>query len=545
VEQEKKEFEINSRSKEFSDNLQKLFELEPDNQKFVSELLEVKNLEAIYHQTRDEQIELILNGKNDEARQLMISLQDERFEKIRSIAMTISNDAFNRYRLSIEKSEQSTNKLIIIFLIIGIIVIFLSLMIVMLLNRIIAKPLNEIAVTAKQISLGDLSVKILVKNQRDEVGILTTSFNDMLQSLQAMAFVANRISEGDLSVEIKPKSDKDTLGIAFSNMIKNLSNVTEVANKISEGDLTVKIRPKSDKDILGYAFSNMINNLSNMTREIRKGVEILATSASEIFATTTQVATGASETATAVSETTTTVEEVKQTTLVSNQKAKYVLESTEKANQAAQIGSKSVEESIGIMTTIKEQMESIAERTVKLHEQSQAIGEIIETVNEIAEQSNLLAVNAAIEAAKAGEQGRGFSVVAQEVRNLAEQSKQSTAQVRTILNDIQKAISSAVAVIATEQGNKAVILGVQQSVKARDALRIMIDNVIESSQASTQIAASSQQQLIGMDQVALAMENIKQATYQNTESTKQTEFAAKNLHELGQNLKHLVEKYKL
>jgi methyl-accepting chemotaxis protein len=106
--------------------------------------------------------------------------------------------------------------------------------------------------------------------------------------------------------------------------------------------------------------------------------------------------------------------------------------------------------SIEGMKKIQTQMESIAESVVKLSEQSQAIGEIIASVNDLAEQSNLLAVNAAIEAAKAGEQGKGFAVVAQEVKSLAEQSKQATSQVRTIFNDIQKATTAAV--LATEQG---------------------------------------------------------------------------------------------
>src|SRR5207249_1896404 len=150
----------------------------------------------------------------------------------------------------------------------------------------------------------------------------------------------------------------------------------------------------------------------------------------------------------------------------------------------------------------------------------------------IYEQSNLLAVNAAIEAAKAGEQGKGFAVVAQEVKSLAEQSKQATVQVRKLLNDIQKATSAAV--MATEQGNKAVEAGVKQSTEAGGSIRLLAENLGQAAQAATQIAASSQQQLVGMDQVALAMENIRQASTQNVASTKQAEVSAENLHKLGQ-----------
>ena len=275
-----------------------------------------------------------------------------------------------------------------------------------------------------------------------------------------------------------------------------------------------------------------------ITRQLREGIVQLGSSASEILATTTQVAAGAAETATAVSETTATVEEVKQTAQVASQKAKYVSESAQKATGVSQAGRKSVEEVVEGMRRIQEQMESVAESIVRLSEQGQAIGEIIATVNDLAEQSNLLAVNAAIEANKAGEQGKGFAVVAQEVRSLAEQSRQATAQVRGILGDIQKA--TAAAVLATEQGAKAVESGVRQSAEAGESIRLLADNVVEAAQAATQIAASSQQQMVGMDQVAQAMENIRQASAQNVSGTKQAELAAQNLHELGARLGAMI-----
>ena len=188
-------------------------------------------------------------------------------------------------------------------------------------------------------------------------------------------------------------------------------------------------------------------------------------------------------------------------------------------------------------------MESIAESIVRLSEQGQTIGEIMLSVNDLAEQSNLLAVNASIEAAKAGEQGKGFAVVAQEVRNLAEQSKQATIQVRSILNDIQKATNAAVMV--TEQGSKAVDAGVRQSVQAGESVQKLGENIAEAAQAATLIAASSQQQMVGMDQVAQAMESIKMASTQNVASTRQTEAAAKNIQDLGRKLSDLIALYKV
>jgi methyl-accepting chemotaxis protein len=325
-----------------------------------------------------------------------------------------------------------------------------------------------------------------------------------------------------------------------------LRTISGIAGRVASGDLTVNAPQDDRADEVGdlaRAFRAMIENLRRTTREINEGVDVLASSSSEILATTTQVAAGAAETATAVSETTATVEEVKQTAQVSSQKAKYVSESAQKVAQVSQAGRKSVEDATQGMHRIQEQMESIAGSIVRLSEQSQAIGEIIATVNDLAEQSNLLAVNAAIEAARAGEQGKGFAVVAQEVKSLAEQSKQATAQVRTILGDIQKATGAAV--LATEQGSKAVEAGVKQSAEAGESIRLLAEGINEAAQAATQIAASSQQQMAGMDQVALAMDNIKQASSQNVAGTRQAEVAAQQLHELGQRLKQLAAQYKV
>jgi|GEM_PF-3116141 len=295
--------------------------------------------------------------------------------------------------------------------------------------------------------------------------------------------------------------------------------------------------------LMVFQWFNLGETLKKMVKEIQEGISVLASSSSEIMASTNQVTAGATETAAAVSETTTTVEEVKQTALVASQKARNVADVAQQAVQVAQAGWQSVEASLAGMERIQVQMEAITESIVRLAEQGQTIGEIIGTVKDLAEQSNLLAVNAAIEAAKAGEQGKGFAVVAQEVKSLAEQSKEATAQVRTILGDIQKATTAAV--LATEQGTKAVAEGVRQSREAGEAIRQMGESIDESAQAAIQIAASSQQQLTGMDQMTLAMENIRQASEQNVTGMRQVELTVRDLHELGQRLKDLVSQGKV
>jgi methyl-accepting chemotaxis protein len=440
---------------------------------------------------------LIIAGKTDEARDLVLGVQADRYETMRSATDKLQAAA-------VAEAKAASQRAVTLFAIVGGAAVLISILIVVMLTRLIAHPIDEMAMAAQRIAGGDLSFTVAAGARNDEVGVLARSFAGMTEYLKAMA---------------------------------------AAADQISNGNLRTNVRSRSDKDALGAAFSRMIDNLQKLTGELTSGVNVLATSASEISSSTTQFAANAAQTATAVAETTTTVEEVKQTAQLASQKAKAVSDSAQRAAQVAQTGRKATEETSEGMTRIRTQMDAIASSMVRLSEQSHTIGQIIATVEDLAAQSNLLAVNAAIEAARAGEQGKGFAVVAQEVKSLAEQSRQATNQVRTILNDIQKA--TAAAVMATEQGTKAVEAGVQQSRQTGDAIVALAGGVSEAAQAATQIAASSQQQLVGVDQVASAIDSIKQATTQNVDSAKLLETAAGKLSELGQTLKQLVSRYQL
>ncbi len=282
------------------------------------------------------------------------------------------------------------------------------------------------------------------------------------------------------------------------------------------------------------------SELTNLLQRAKETVNVLASSSGEILASTTQVASTIGETAAAISETTTTVEEVRQAAQLSAEKAKNVSDNAQTVARISQSGRNAVDEAAAGMLTVRDQMNSIARTIVTLNEQNQSVGGIIATVSDIADQSNLLAVNAAIEAARAGEQGKGFSVVAQEIKSLAEQSKQATASIREILNDVQKA--TVAAVMATEQGSKAVEAGVKQSELAGGAIKTLADSNSEAAQAAIQIAASSQQQVAGMNQIVTAMESINQAGAETAASMRQAETAARDLHELGQSLQELIER---
>jgi len=324
--------------------------------------------------------------------------------------------------------------------------------------------------------------------------------------------------------------------------IAPLQILTKITGNIAAGNLITQVKVDNRVDEIGQlqtAIETMVHNLQNLNQELKNGFNVLASSSAEIVSTVSQVTASSTETAAAVSETSATAEEVKQTAHLSAQKAKAVQESAQKAGISSEAGRKAVNQAIEGMDRIRLQMDLITESVVRLSEQSQTIGEIITSVNDLAEQSNLLAVNASIEATRAGEYGKSFAVVAQEVKSLAEQSKQATKQVRSILMEVQKATSAAV--MAAEQGSKAVAAGLMQATQAGESINALALSIDESAQAAFQIAASSQQQLVGMDQIAMAIGNIQLATTQNMTGTRQLEASAKSLQDLGGRLKVLVE----
>ncbi len=292
---------------------------------------------------------------------------------------------------------------------------------------------------------------------------------------------------------------------------------------------------------LSIATLLVILSLKAIVKRLQEEIVILSTAGNEIKSSITEASSGTSETAASVTETTTTVEELKQTAQVAAEKAKKVAEVSNDAINILNTGERNLEKTIEGMMHIQNGMSTISESIIKLSEHSQSIGKIIDTVNELAEQSHLLAVNAAIEAAKAGEQGKGFSVVAQEVRSLAEQSKQATIQVRNILNDIQNSTSAAV--MATEQGTKAVNNGVEMSNQIGVSIQSLSEGINKVSEASSQIALSSEQQLIGVSQVNVAMTNIREATEKHVEHMHLIENAIEGMNTVGQSLKDLVTKF--
>lgn len=324
-----------------------------------------------------------------------------------------------------------------------------------------------------------------------------------------------------------------------------ITKLRDATKAVAAGDLTVKVELNTKDEVgqLAVAFNSMTSSLNELNREITLAGQELNSSSAELLALVNQQTAGASEQSAAIHQTTSTVNEVKATIEQTNQRARAMSDNATRFVSVAEEGQMAVTETVDGMNVIKEQVETIAENILALSEQTQQIGEIIATVNDIAEQSNLLALNAAVEAARAGEHGRGFAVVANEVRALAERSKQATSQVRTILNDIQKATNSVVMV--TEEGTKGVDHGVKLVDRAGLTIR-QLSGVIKENLASTQqIIAVVQQQNVGVEQVAQSMSNINEVTNQNVSASRQLQQSVESMNRLAGRFGELTGRFQL
>lgn len=315
--------------------------------------------------------------------------------------------------------------------------------------------------------------------------------------------------------------------------------------KFADGDMTVSVVAKKDDDIgrLFNGFNKAVYNIGGMLGKVEEAVSATASASSQISSSTEEMAAGAQEQTQQATEVAGAVEEMTKTIVDTTRNAGSAAEIAKQAGDTAKIGGQVVEETIAGMNRIADVVQKSAETVEALGKSSDQIGEIVQVIDDIADQTNLLALNAAIEAARAGEQGRGFAVVADEVRKLAERTTKATKEIAGMIRQIQKDTSGAVDSMTL--GKREVEEGKHLAAKAGESLKEIIAGATKVVDTITQVAAASEEQSSASEQISKNIEAISSVTQETAAGTQQIARAAEDLNRLTTTLQDLLGKFSL
>ncbi|MFZ4858214.1 MAG: methyl-accepting chemotaxis protein [Desulfuromonadaceae bacterium] len=318
-----------------------------------------------------------------------------------------------------------------------------------------------------------------------------------------------------------------------------------VARKIADGDLTVQIAHTSSDEIgdLSESFRIMAQNLRSMISQVSNTSTQIAAASAQLQATAEHIATGAEEVAAQAGTVATAGEEMSATSGDIAQNCQMAAEGAQRASQAASNGGMVVGKTVAVMGQIAAKVQESARTVESLGARSDQIGAIIGTIEDIADQTNLLALNAAIEAARAGEQGRGFAVVADEVRALAERTTRATKEIGVMIKTIQKETKGAVA--AMEQGVQQVEAGTEEAAKSGQALQDILAQVNDVAMQINQIATAAEEQTATTSEISSNMQQITEVVQQTSQGAHESATAAAQLSYNAEELQRLVRQFKL
>ncbi len=423
------------------------------------------------------------------------------------------------------RTEAEVNKAIqlarTIILSIGLVVVVVGAAVAIGLAQIIAGAVKTVAQAAQGIAAGNLNQQVSV-NSKDELGEMASAFTRMLAYLKNMAFVANQLAVGDLTVTVTPQSADDELGNAFVQMIANLQ---QMVGRVVEGAATLSQSAQQLNTVAGDAgaaaqqVAQTIQEVAAGTTQQTESVAQANNTVQQVAQAVDGVAQGAQEQARAVSESMDRVTQIASAVDRVTEGAQHgALQATEAA-RVAQAGAETVAATVDGMEAIKHKVNLSAQRVQEMGDRSQQIGAIVETIDDIAAQTNLLALNAAIEAARAGEHGKGFAVVADEVRKLAEKSAAATREIADLIKTIQHTVTDAVT--AMEDGRREVEAGVVRASESGQALTDILHTVENVQQQVSQISAAAQEMSASSEDLVRAMESVSAVVEENTASTEE------------------------
>lgn len=424
----------------------------------------------------------------------------------------------------------------------------LGMVFAVMITRSITQPISIMAPALVNLSKGDLNrdvaqeVKDAIFARKDEMGMLGKGLAGAEGYLQEMAKVAEAIAKGDLTVDIQPKSAKDELGHAFANMVASLRHsVGEVASNAEQlGAAATQLAQASNQ--AGAATSQVAVTIQQISRGINQESESVARtshSVEQMARAIDGVAKGAQEQSKAAEK---AVSVTAQISTAIQQVAQNASAVTQEANQAAQNakeGAGKVTNTLQIIEAIRQKVGEAAEKVAQMGKHSDQITVIVETIEDIASQTNLLALNAAIEAARAGEHGKGFAVVADEVRKLAERASASTRQIGEIIKETQRAVGEAVA--AMQAGMKEVENGVVQGREVGGALESILRSAEAVSEQANQAAAATQEMTAMATELVAAVDTVSAVIEENTAATEQMSASANDVTQAIENIASVSE----
>ncbi|NTV48580.1 MAG: methyl-accepting chemotaxis protein [Geobacteraceae bacterium] len=337
-----------------------------------------------------------------------------------------------------------------------------------------------------------------------------------------------------------------TLGMLIGGSIGRSSvSLKEIASQLASGNLTVRaaVTSRDELGVIGDSFNQIANTLQSAMERIHSCSDALTDAAGELRANAEQIATGSEHVAAQAASVATAGEEMAATSNDIASNCTMAVESANRACNTATSGAVVVQKTVDGMSRIAVKVQESARTVESLGERSDQIGAIIGTIEDIADQTNLLALNAAIEAARAGEQGRGFAVVADEVRALAERTTRATKEIGGMIKNIQMETRSAVT--AMEEGVQEVERGTEDASQSGSALEEILSQVNEVTGQINQIATAAEEQTATTNEISGNMQRITDVVQETATSSQMTAAAASRLADLAEELRGIVNQFQL